>query len=65
MNRGSRGRPGGTSHLRAGEGGTARSWGNRSLGRGSTTARAFGSGAGVERGGRARVLNSLFSNKST
>ena len=29
--------PGGAVHLRAGEGGTARSWGNRSLGRGSTT----------------------------
>ena len=55
VNRGSRGRPGGASHLRAGEGG------NRSLCRGSTTARAFGLGASVERGGRARVLNSLFS----
>ena len=50
--------PGGAVHLPAGEGGTARSWGNRSLGRGSTTAQAFGSGAGVERGGRAQVLNS-------
>ena len=42
------------------------SWGGgEPLGRGSRTARAFGSGAGVERGGRAQVLNSLFSTQST
>ena len=59
VNRGSRGRPGGASHLRAGEGGTARSWGEKT-GRGGTARSWVEDGASVRVGcgGRARWAGS-------